>query len=62
MAWFKPIIESQGHFAEEHDHDESGYWCMVCERFLYADECGVIVHDDKPHPADMETDSPHHSD
>ncbi len=27
-----------------------GYWCVVCGRYLHADEDGVIVHDDVPHP------------
>lgn len=33
-----------------------GYWCVVCGRHLPADESGVIVHDDVPHPADMTFD------
>lgn len=33
-----------------------GYWCVVCGRQLPADEDGVIVHDDVPHPADMTFD------
>jgi hypothetical protein len=33
-----------------------GYWCVVCGRFLPADECGVIVHDNVPHPEDMTFD------
>ncbi|MDU4249069.1 hypothetical protein [Pseudomonas sp.] len=31
-----------------------GYWCVVCGRFLPADEDGVIVHDNVPHPQDMD--------
>ncbi len=27
-----------------------GYWCVVCGRYLSADEDGLIVHDDVPHP------------
>ncbi len=27
-----------------------GYWCVVCGRFLPANEDGVIVHDNVPHP------------
>ncbi len=27
-----------------------GYWCVVCGRFLPADEDGIIVHDNVPHP------------
>ena len=33
-----------------------GYWCVACGRFLPADECGVIVHDNVPHPEDMTFD------
>ena len=31
-----------------------GYYCVVCGKFLLADEHGVIVHDDVPHPVDMD--------
>lgn len=54
MTWFTPILDSQSRYAEEHVHSE-GHWCGVCGRFLVPDECGVIVHDDKPHPI-MESD------
>ena len=27
-----------------------GYYCVVCGRFLLADEDGLIIHDDIPHP------------
>jgi hypothetical protein len=33
-----------------------GYYCVVCGKFLPADERGVIVHDDIPHPPDMDFD------
>lgn len=33
-----------------------GYWCVVCGRYLPADEDGVIVHDDVPHQEDMTFD------
>lgn len=33
-----------------------GYWCVVCGRHLTADEDGVIVHDDVPHPENMTFD------
>lgn len=33
-----------------------GYWCVVCGRLLVADDLGVIVHDDKPHPEEMAFD------
>lgn len=32
------------------------YWCVACGRFLPADECGVIVHDDVQHPENMNFD------
>jgi hypothetical protein len=34
----------------------NGYYCVVCGRFLPADETGVIVHDNVPHPPDMTFD------
>ncbi|MFY9261847.1 MAG: hypothetical protein WAO71_15245 [Gallionella sp.] len=36
-------------------HDD-GYWCLACGRFLPADEGGVIVHDNVPHPVEMTFD------
>lgn len=33
-----------------------GYYCVVCGRFLEADEYGVIVHDAVPHPESMAFD------
>lgn len=33
-----------------------GYWCIFCERFIEADEYGVILHDDKPHPESLTYD------
>lgn len=33
-----------------------GYYCVVCGRFLRADEYGVIVHDAVPHPESMAFD------
>jgi hypothetical protein len=33
-----------------------GYNCVVCGRFIEADEYGVIVHDDVPHPPHMDFD------
>ena len=32
----------------------TGYYCVVCGKFLPADEHGVIVHEDVPHPVDMD--------
>lgn len=33
-----------------------GYYCVVCGKYLEADEYGVIVHDDVPHPETMTFD------
>jgi len=33
---------------------DNGYYCVMCGRFLPSDEHGVIVHDDVPHPIDMD--------
>ncbi len=42
---------------EEKSNDQGqGYWCVVCERLLFPDEYGVIVHDDKAHPRSMAFD------
>jgi len=38
------------------NEDQNGYWCVICGRFLPADEEGVIVHDDIEHPVDMAFD------
>ena len=32
---------------------KEGYYCVICGRFLPADEHGVIVHDDIEHPQEM---------
>mgnify|MGYP001101808747 CR=1 FL=1 len=32
--------------------ENDGYWCVVCGRFLPAED-GVIVHDDVEHPIGM---------
>ena len=34
------------------DPEQAGYWCVICGRYLRADD-GVIVHDDIPHPLSM---------
>lgn len=36
-----------------HTDDEPGYWCVVCGRLLPSDD-GVVVHDNVPHPPDMD--------
>ena len=38
------------------DERLDGYWCVVCGRHIPADENGVIVHDDVPHPEEMTFD------
>lgn len=35
---------------------DDGYWCVVCGRYLPADEDGLIVHDNVPHPEEMTFD------
>ena len=35
---------------------KDGYWCVVCGKFLVADEVGAIIHDDVPHPETMAFD------
>ena len=32
------------------------YWCVVCQRELIADEYGVFVHENIPHPESMTFD------
>ena len=39
---------------------DGGYWCVICGRFLPADDDGVIVHDDLPHPDGMDFDDNGH--
>lgn len=38
------------------EHMTEGYYCIVCGRFLLANEFGVIVHDDISHPHEMAFD------
>ncbi len=42
MGIFQRVVE--GHEMTD------GYYCVVCGKFLKADEYGVIVHDDISHP------------
>jgi hypothetical protein len=37
------------------DNEPDGYWCVVCQRFIEADEYGIIVHDEIDH-GDMSFD------
>ena len=39
---------------EDEDELVRGYWCVVCGKFLPANEDGAIIHDDVPHPPDMD--------
>lgn len=36
--------------------DEAGYWCVICGRYLPADDDGVITHDNVAHPDEMDFD------
>ena len=36
--------------------DQDGYWCVVCGKFLPANEYGVVVHDNIPHLPSMTFD------
>lgn len=43
------------------DHEAApGYWCVVCGRWLPADETGFIAHDAIPHPTTMLFDDDEH--
>ena len=33
---------------------DDGYYCVVCGRYIEANDNGVIVHDDIPHPPEMD--------
>lgn len=52
----------EGYCAIDRDRlrgSEAGYWCVICNRFLKAEEHeggNLIVHDDVPHPDDMTFD------
>ena len=55
----KPSTNQLKPTSKERVRDEmkkEGYWCVVCGRFLAADDTGVIVHDDVPHPETMTFD------
>jgi len=36
--------------------NDNGYWSVICQRFIEADEDGIIVHDDITHPNNMTFD------
>ena len=50
-----PASQLRSQAQGEGGNQRSGYWCVICGRFLPSDD-GVIVHDDVPHPADMTFD------
>ena len=60
VRWIGAIAKKHGvalNPPEEKSGDAGqGYWCVVCERLLFPDEYGVIVHDDKAHPSSMTFD------
>ena len=60
VRWIDAIAEKHGvalNPPEEKSNDQGqGYWCVVCERLLFPDDHGVIVHDDKAHPSSMAFD------
>ena len=60
VRWIGAIAKKHGvalNPPEEKSGDAGqGYWCVVCERLLFPDEYGVIVHDDKAHPSSMAFD------
>lgn len=42
------------------DDEPCGYWCVVCGRWLPADDDGIVVHDSLPHPTLMTFDDEEH--
>jgi len=32
------------------DDPYDGYWCVVCQKFIEADDDGILIHDDIDHP------------
>jgi hypothetical protein len=50
-------MEPKGNASAEVQTEGSGYWCVICGRFLQAEEHeggNLIVHDDIPHPGNMD--------
>jgi hypothetical protein len=43
-------------WADNNMTKDDGYWCVICQRFIEADEEGLIVHDDITHPNNMTFD------
>ena len=41
---------------QDNTYPSTGYWCVVCNRFLSSLEPGLIVHDAVPHPESMTFD------
>ena len=42
------LIDAE-YLADNNMAKDEGYWCVICQRFIEADENGLIVHDDIPH-------------
>lgn len=40
----------------KNEDQEEGYYCVVCGRFLPAEDDGIIIHDNIPHPLLMTFD------
>ena len=38
-------IVTRGKMMTKDEALNDGYWCVICQRFIEADEDGVIVHD-----------------
>lgn len=51
-----PMREAVERVIQKTEAEARGYWCVACGRHLAADEDGVIVHDDVPHPESMTFD------
>ena len=47
-------VESKGTSMTDKEVMKEGYYCVICGRFLPADEHGVIVHDDIEHPQEID--------
>jgi len=54
-AWYE-AARKLGRFSDKQPGPDEGYWCLACGRFIAANDQGVIVHDDVPHPVYMKFD------
>ena len=55
-GYFSPIRALYAHPQPRKPLTNDGYHCVICGRFLLADEYGVILHDDIEHPPEMTFD------